>query len=87
LEVNWRAGGIRRDQAHKRLAENGGDLADGLIERGIVIAHERSARPACAPRGGIRFAKDAGNPPEPAVGAANGRQGQQNAAVQRIRFR
>jgi hypothetical protein len=36
------AGLIREKQAHKRIAEDGGDLADCLIEHGIVIAHERS---------------------------------------------
>jgi hypothetical protein len=37
-EVNRRG----QKQAHEGVAEDSGDLADGLIERGVVIAHERS---------------------------------------------
>jgi hypothetical protein len=37
-EVNRRG----QKQAHEGIAEDGGDLADGLIERGVVFAHERS---------------------------------------------
>lgn len=33
---------IWEKQADERIAEDGGDLADGLIQRGIAIAHERS---------------------------------------------
>jgi hypothetical protein len=36
---------IGEDQADKRIAQNGCDLADGLIESGIAIAHERSPCP------------------------------------------
>jgi hypothetical protein len=44
-EVNLPDGGIRKKQADECIAEDGGDLADGLIERGIAIAHERSPCP------------------------------------------
>jgi hypothetical protein len=36
-EVNWRG----EKQPHECVAQDGGDLFDGLIEPGIVIAHER----------------------------------------------
>ncbi|HEU0138518.1 MAG TPA: hypothetical protein VFQ79_02360 [Bryobacteraceae bacterium] len=41
-EVNLPDGWIGEDQAHECIAEDSGDLADGVFERGIVIAHERS---------------------------------------------
>jgi len=41
-EVNLRVRRIEEKQAHKRIAEDGGGLADRLVERGIVIVHERS---------------------------------------------
>jgi hypothetical protein len=41
-EVNWREGRIRKDHLHECIAEDGSDLADGFIERGIAFAHERS---------------------------------------------
>ena len=41
-EVNLPDGRIEEDQAHEGVAEDGGGLVDGLIERGIAIAHERS---------------------------------------------
>ena len=33
------------DQAHEGVAQDGGDLGDGLIERGIAFEHERSPCP------------------------------------------
>jgi hypothetical protein len=33
------------EQADERIAEDGGDLANGLIERSIAFAHERSPCP------------------------------------------
>jgi hypothetical protein len=41
-EVNLPGGRSGEEQADECIAENAGDLADGLIERGIAIAHERS---------------------------------------------
>jgi hypothetical protein len=41
-EVNLPDGRSGEDQAHEGVAEDGGDLMDGLIERGIAFAHERS---------------------------------------------
>jgi len=41
-EVNLPDGRSGEDQAHECVAQDGGDLADGPIERGIMIAHERS---------------------------------------------
>ncbi len=41
-EVNSPDGRSGEDQAHEGVAQDGGNLGDGLIERGIVIAHERS---------------------------------------------
>jgi hypothetical protein len=41
-EVNLPDGRIGEDQADECIAEGGGDLADGIIERGVAIAHERS---------------------------------------------
>ena len=41
-EVNLLDGGIREEQADECIAEDGGDFVDGLIERGVAIAHERS---------------------------------------------
>jgi len=40
-EVNLWEGRIQEKQAHKRLAENGGDFWNGLNARGVAIAHER----------------------------------------------
>ncbi len=37
-EVNLRCGWHGEEQPDERIAEDGGDLVDGLIERGIVIA-------------------------------------------------
>ena len=44
-EVNLPDGRSREDQAHECIAKNSGDLANGLIERSIAIAHERSPCP------------------------------------------
>jgi hypothetical protein len=41
-EVNLPDGRSGEDQPHEGVAQDGGNLADGLIECGIVIAHERS---------------------------------------------
>lgn len=41
-EVNLPDGRMREEQAHECIAQNGGHLTDGLIERGVAIAHERS---------------------------------------------
>ncbi|MEB2363708.1 MAG: hypothetical protein OZ929_20395 [Bryobacterales bacterium] len=41
-EVNLPDERSGENQAHDCIAENGGDLADGLIERGVAFAHERS---------------------------------------------
>jgi hypothetical protein len=44
-EVNRQDGGIGKEQAHEGIAEDGGDLANGLIERGDMIAHDQSPCP------------------------------------------
>jgi hypothetical protein len=38
-EVNLSDGRSGGDQAHEGIAEDGGDLADGVIEYGVAIAH------------------------------------------------
>jgi len=40
-EVNLPVRRIGEEQPHECIAENGGDLADGLIERGVAFADER----------------------------------------------
>ena len=40
-QVNLLAGRIREEQADECITEDGGNLVDGLIECGVVIAHER----------------------------------------------
>jgi len=40
-KVNWRG----EKQADKCIGENGGDFADGFVERGVAFAHERSPCP------------------------------------------
>jgi len=44
-EVNLPGGRSGEEQADERIAEDGGDLANGLIERSIAFAHERSPCP------------------------------------------
>ena len=41
-QVNKEVGRFGEEQAHERIAEDGGCFVDGLIERGVAIAHERS---------------------------------------------
>jgi hypothetical protein len=41
-QVNQSVGRFREDQTEERIGEDGRGLADGLIERGIAIGHERS---------------------------------------------
>jgi hypothetical protein len=41
-QVNLRAGRIREEQADECIAEDGGNLGNGAVESGVVIAHERS---------------------------------------------
>ncbi|MCC7174418.1 MAG: hypothetical protein IT159_04410 [Bryobacterales bacterium] len=44
-EVSLRVRRAGKKQAHKRNAEDGGGFADDLVERGIMIVHERSPCP------------------------------------------
>jgi hypothetical protein len=64
-QVNLLAGRIREEQADECIAEDGGNFADGLIERGVAIAHERS--PLETTHDDLRFAA------EPASGGCDRR--------------
>jgi len=55
-EVNWEVGRFGEQQADECIAENGGGLADSLIERGVAIVHERS--PWKTTHDDLRFAVD-----------------------------
>lgn len=56
-EVKFPADCVREEHAYEGGAENGSDLTYSLIERGIVIAHERS--PLETTHDDFRFAVDA----------------------------
>ena len=64
-QVNLRAGRSREEQADECIAQDGGNFVDGLIERGVAIAHERS--PLETTQDDLRFAV------EPASGGCDRR--------------
>ena len=41
-KVNRSLGRFGEEEAHECIGQDGGCLVDGLIERGVAIAHERS---------------------------------------------
>ena len=41
-QVNLLVGRVGEEQPDECIAEDGSDFGSGLIERGVVIAHERS---------------------------------------------
>jgi hypothetical protein len=64
-QVNLLAGRIGEEQAYKGIAKDGRNITDGLIERGVAIAHERS--PLETTHDDLRFAV------EPASGGCDRR--------------